>query len=107
MHLLQNCELIFTEFKDYQLIITTHDGIWYDQICAYQTATKIQGLCKNLEIIRWTQDSGPVIEPYKPRIKRIEDYIFTSNKRAAGNESRQYLEWFLKELSESLQTGPR
>lgn len=100
------CELIFTEFKDYQLIITTHDGIWYEEICAYQRATNIQGLCKNLEIIRWTQELGPFIEPYLPRIERIENYIFESNKRAAGNESRQYLEWLLKELSESLQTGP-
>lgn len=100
------CELLFTEFKDYQLIITTHDGIWYEQICAYQRATKIEGLCRNLEIIRWTQETGPFIEPFKPRIERIENYIHNSKKRAAGNESRQYLEWLLKELSESLQTGP-
>ena len=59
-----------------------------------------------MEIVRWTEELGPIIEPYKPRINRIEDYILESNKRASGNESRQYLEWLLKTLSESLLTGP-
>ena len=95
------CELLFKEFKDYQLIITTHDGIWYEQLRSHQRACGIDGNFKNLEIIRWEPETGPIIEPFKPRWERIQKRIDCSDKPGAGNEGRQYLEWLLKEICEA------
>lgn len=100
------CELLLEEFKDYQLLITTHDEVWYNQLRAYQRAYQLDGKFRNMEIVRWTPETGPVIEPYRPRWTRIQEKIERSDKRAAGNEGRHYLEWLLKEICERTITGP-
>lgn len=100
------CELLLEEFDDYQLLITTHDGVWYEQLRAHQRACGVSGNFRNMEIVRWTPETGPVIEPYKPRWERIQEKIADSDKRAAGSEGRQYLEWLLKEISETTMATP-
>jgi len=95
------CKLLFEEFKDYQLFITTHDGIWYEQLRSHQRACGIEGKFKNLEITRWEPETGPLIESFKPRWERIQKRIDSSDKLGAGNEGRQYLEWLLKEICET------
>lgn len=95
------CKLLFEEFKDYQLFITTHDGIWYEQLRSHQRACGIEGKFKNLEITRWEAETGPLIEPFKPRWERIQKRIDSSDKLGAGIEGRQYLEWLLKEICEA------
>jgi len=100
------CKLLFEQFKDYQLLITTHDAIWYDQLCAHQRAFGISGNCKNMEITRWTLESGPIIEPYKPRWERIEDRINSCDKPSAATEGRRYLEWLLKNICETMMARP-
>jgi len=37
------CKLLLEEFKDKQLIITTHDGVWYKQLHDFQRAYGIDG----------------------------------------------------------------
>jgi len=86
------------EFKDYQLIVTTHDEVWYDQLCSHQRASGMNGNCLNLKIIHWSPETGPIIESYKPRWERIQEKINSSDKQGAGNEGRQYLEWLLKKI---------
>ena len=95
------CELLFKQFKDCQLIITTHDGIWYEQLRSHQRAYRIQGKFKNLEITRWEPDTGPFITPYKPRWERIRERIGSSDKLGAGIEGRRYIEWLLKEICDA------
>lgn len=97
------CKLLFEHFKDYQLFITTHDAIWYEQLCEAQHAYGVSGNCKNLEIVNWTLETGPIIEPYKLRWERIESKINSGDKFGAANEGRRYLEWLLKKICETMQ----
>lgn len=99
------CDLLFEQFKDQQLFITTHDGIWYGQLRGHQRACGIEGKFKNLEITRWDPETGPVIEPYKPRWERIQKRIDSSDKIGAGIEGRNYLEWLLKEICETIRVA--
>jgi len=92
------CKLLLREFGGKQLIITTHDGLWYEQLRACQRAYGMDGNFKNLSIIGWNIDAGPIIIPYKPRWERIQEKIASGDKRGAGNEGRQYLEWLLKQI---------
>lgn len=100
------CKLLFEHFKDYQLLITTHDAIWYEQLRRAQQAYGVSGNCKNLEIVRWTLETGPVIEPYKTRWERIESKINSGDKPGAAIEGRRYLEWLLKNICETMQARP-
>lgn len=95
------CKLLFEEFKDYQLFITTHDGIWYEQMRSHQRACGIEGKFQNLEIIRWEAEMGPTIEPFRPRWESIQKRIDSSDKLGVGIEGRQYLEWLLKKICEA------
>jgi hypothetical protein len=92
------CKLLLREFGDKQLIITTHDAVWYEQLRASQRAYGVDGNFKNLCIVGWDIDAGPIIRPYKPRWERIQEKIASRDKRGAGNEGRQYLEWLLKQI---------
>ncbi len=96
------CQLIYQNFVDKQLIITTHDNIWNEQLIAEQARLKIQSSFKNISIVEWDLDGGLKIIPYKPRQERIEDRLKTGDKTGAANEIRQYLEWLLKEICENV-----
>lgn len=92
------CRLLFEEFRDKQLIITTHDEVWYEQLRASQRAYKTENDFKNLVIIDWDINIGPKILQYKPRWEKIQEKITSGDKTGAGNDGRQYLEWLLKKI---------
>ncbi len=90
------CDLLFGEFEDYQLVITTHDGIWYQELAAAQRALKIDGNFINAQITDWDLDNGPCVARFMPRLERIQERLAASDKTGAANLTRQYLEWLLK-----------
>jgi DNA repair exonuclease SbcCD ATPase subunit len=95
-------DLLFTKFKEKQMIITTHDDVWFEQLRSYQRAYGLDGNFKNLMISSWNRDSGPMINPYKPRWEKIQEKIAIGDK-GVGNEGRQYLEWLLDKLCDTLE----
>jgi len=97
------CRLLHRKFGDKQLIITTHDGVWYEQLRASQRAYGVNGNFKNLIIVDWNVDTGPIIRPYKPRWEIIQEKIVSGDKKGAGNEGRQYLEWCIEKICEITQ----
>ena len=97
------CKLLLEEFRDNQLIITTHDGVWYEQLRAFQRAYGSEGHFKNLVITNWYVESGPNIRPYKVRWERIQEKIDSGDNHGAGNDGRQYLEWILDRICETTQ----
>ena len=96
------CKLLYEHFRDKQLIITTCDNIWYDQLITYQKTFGCQGKFENKMILGWNIDQGPVLSGYKPRLVKIREKLDSSDKAGAANEIRQYLEWLLKNICESI-----
>jgi len=94
------CKLLHNEFADRQLIITTHEGLWYEQLRASQRALGVEGNFKCSTVTKWDLETGPVIRPYKPRWERIQERIAAGDK-SAGNEGRIYLEWVLETICEA------
>lgn len=92
------CKLLLKEFKEKQLIITTHDALWFEQLRSSQRAYSVEGNFKNMSLIDWNVDMGPKIRPYKPRMEQIQYKISNGDKKGAGNEGRQYLEWLLERI---------
>ena len=91
-------KLLLDEFSEFQMIITTHDGIWYQQLCSNQRTCGVEGKFKNLRIIGWDLDTGPKIFPYKPRWIKIQENLENGDYDIGGMLSRRYLEWILKEI---------
>lgn len=96
------CELLYNQFNDCQLIITTHDKIWNDQLRASQRAYGSEGLFKNLTLYSWNLENGPIISQYKPKWEKIQEKIDNNDKEGAGSASRYYLEWILKEVAQNI-----
>ena len=90
------CKLLLEKFSDKQLLVTTHDGLWYEQLLASQRAYGMDGHFKNMTIVDWSVEAGPRIVDYKPRWEKIQQYIDKGDKTGAGNQGRQYLEWLLR-----------
>jgi LSD1 subclass zinc finger protein len=97
-HRTKICKLLLTKFSEKQLIITTHDNFWYEQITSFQRAHKIESEFLNLRIVNWSLDGGPVIKPYVPRWEMIQEKISDGDKSGGGNEGRKYLEWVLEKI---------
>jgi hypothetical protein len=93
------CDLLVDEFRDYQVIITTQDGIWYRELAAAQRAAALENSFLNLEIASWSLDAGPQIDRLMPRNEEIERRLQANDKAGAGNEARSYLEWLLKKIA--------
>ena len=98
------CRLLIKEFQEKQMIVTTHDNLWYEQLQAHQRAYGVEGNFKSLVITSWDMCSGPNIRPYKPRWEKIQEKISSSDKEGAGNAGRQYLEWLLETICETTMT---
>jgi hypothetical protein len=95
-------ELIFENFPEKQIIITTHDQIWYDQIINTQKMFNIRNSFRNYTISKWNIKSGVDLIPYKKKTEVIENKLDSMDKSGSGNEIRQYLEYILSNACEKL-----
>lgn len=93
------CKLLFEEFPDKQFIITTHDAIWYEQLCAHQRSYGLINNFKNVKITKWNLGEGPTLENHKIKSEIIDEKIEKDKKREAGNLIRQQLEYILLDLA--------
>jgi len=60
-HRKRTADLIFREFSDYQIIITTHDRMWFEIIKAVSRSGGNQKKFKEYQISDWTLEGGPVL----------------------------------------------
>lgn len=98
------CDLLYTKFNDFQLFITTHDGIWFNELVSHQQALNVLSDFKNLKIIDWTLREGIRIDHHKPRWELIELRLIEGDKEAASIRTRIALEWVLEELVKTTKT---
>ncbi|MFH1560214.1 MAG: AAA family ATPase [Chloroflexota bacterium] len=95
-------ELLLTEFSGWQLVVTTHDEIWFEEFVNHERAYGKEGQFLNRRIHRWSLGEGAVVQPYRPRWERILDKLGAADKTGAANDGRQSLEWILMEICVSI-----
>ena len=61
-HKARIARLLFEEFSDHQLFITTQDGRWFNEIRKVQTELNRDDV-QNLIIQDWSLENGPAITP--------------------------------------------
>ncbi len=92
------CELLFQEFADCQLFITTHDYVWFEELCAHQRAYNQGHLFVNYRILDWSVDSGPRLDKHRSRWEQVEERLANGDKEGAAADTRRVLEFLLYEV---------
>lgn len=97
--------LLLDEFHDYQLIITTHNKMWFNQIRHLVKARQRHKKHDNgyddyqfVEIKSWNRDEGPHLSNHKTDIQTIQKHLINSELVAAVHASRRYLENILRNV---------
>ena len=94
-------ELLLAEFKGHQIIITTHDIVWFNDIIDLQ---KKHGVSfKNLTINDWDIENGPMILGAKTYLDELKFQIsMGADKSIIAGCSGRFLEMILNKLRYSL-----
>ena len=94
--------LLLDEFEDYQLILTTHNKTWFNQIRNLRRAKdwkfKEKGKFMYVEITSWNLDEGPHLSNHKTDIQIIQKHLINNDLVAAVHASRRLLENVLKNI---------
>ena len=85
--------LLLTEFKDYQIILTTHNKLWFRQLKNYVHNYKLGNDYIFAEIRHLDSATGPNLTRNMFSKELIDKYIEFGDTFAAGNAIRRYLEY--------------
>jgi recombinational DNA repair ATPase RecF len=102
-HRRRTAELIFKEFSDHQIIITTHDRMWFEIIKMVSRSDGNSKKFKAYQIAGWTLEDGPVLGDH---LSDYEWLMSEEGKKAQPsdrvNKSGRLLEEILQNLCDSL-----
>jgi hypothetical protein len=95
----QLAELLVRELSDFQLVVLTHDPIWFDMLRRIAPAAEWEFR----KIVGWSYYQGVEME-LSPRdqLARVDRAITTGEESWAGNLLRQHMEGRLKFLCEAV-----
>lgn len=92
-------DLLVEQYKDYQLILLTHEISWFELV-----RNLIKGSKWLVREIKYNDSKGTYFdEAAKDLQERIEEKIKNGNKDNLGNDARKYLESILKEIAYNLE----
>lgn len=90
--------LLLTEFKDYQIILTTHNKLWFRQLKNYTHHYGLNNEFTFAEIRYLDTKTGPDLTRNMFSKELIEKYIELGDTFAAGNAIRRYLEYVCEQI---------
>jgi len=96
-------ELLFQEFADYQIVLTTHDEHWHDLLNTSARAWGIQGKWAFVKVEGWSVDSGPSLSEVDSSWEFVDAHLTEADYRELGGPFRLILEDFLKRTAAKLE----
>jgi len=100
-------ELLFQEFADYQIVLTTHDEHWHDLLNSSAVAWGIKGKWSFVKVESWTVDSGPAFSEVDGSWEFIDAHLTEAEYRELGGPFRLILEDFIKRSAAKLEVKVR
>lgn len=91
-------QLIATRFSDFQVLMITHDQIFFD------TVQRDFPEWQRYKFTTWDYTIGPKCKPSKNYLEEIQEYIDDDKPITAGQTLGRYLEWTFGVVSEKMQT---
>ena len=90
-HKYEIAKLICEEFDNFNFLITTHNGLWVNQL---KGLCGVYGHnCNEMHISNWSITEGPIFRTSLKYPQLIEKYLNDDEFPAAVNTARQYLEY--------------
>lgn len=96
-------ELLYSEFQDFQIILTTHDEHWNDLLSSTAHARGIQGNWRYIKLEGWTVETGPVSSVVETSWDFIDTHLTEADYRNLGGPFRLAIEDFLKRTAAKLE----
>jgi hypothetical protein len=106
-HRYRVAELLFEQFGDYQLLLTTHDEHWSQILQSSAQARGDQGKWRFSRIARWTVESGPESAAFEGTWDYIGANLTEESYRELGGPLRVVLEDFLKRVAAKIELEVR
>jgi energy-coupling factor transporter ATP-binding protein EcfA2 len=96
-------ELLFTEFRDFQIILTTHDEHWNELLQSSAQAMGLQKQWRYIQINGWAVDTGSVLSVSDSSWEFITANLTEANFRNLGGPFRVVLEDFLTRVAAKIE----
>ncbi len=104
-HRYRVAELLFEQFRDFQIMLTTHDRHWFDILQSSCRARGEQGNWRFIKIARWTLERGPESAAFEGTWDYITENLNDVSFRELGGPLRVVFEDFLKRVAAKLELG--
>lgn len=89
-------------FKEYQLIITTHDEVWARDVLRFAEVFSVRDKWKSMYVSKWDVDLGPYVGDFKDILSRARE-ISEEDYKDKGSVLRQLSESFMTEFVAGMQ----
>lgn len=99
-------ELLFQEFADYQIVLTTHDEHWHDLLKS-SAEVWAQGKWTFAKVQSWSVESGPALSEVDSSWEFVEAHVTEADYRELGGPFRFLLEDFIKRVAAKLDVRVR
>lgn len=100
-------ELLFQEFSNYQVILTTHDDHWYELLQSSAIAWGRQANWRFIKVRGWCLDSGTTQSEIDGSWSFVDSHLTEEEYRELGGSFRLILEDFLKRTADKLEVKVR
>jgi hypothetical protein len=101
-HVVRLSELLLREFSDYQMLLTTHDRIWFEHLRDIQARCRVANNFVNKIIHRWTIEEGPDIREPENERQDLDHVISEGSGEDIAVLAGRLLEHILQEMRYSL-----
>jgi hypothetical protein len=102
VHAVRLSELLLREFSDYQVLLTTHDRIWFEHFRDIQTRCGVPANFVNKVIHKWTIDEGPDLREPQDERDRLKTLVIDGSSSEIAAMAGRLLEHTLQEMRYSL-----
>ena len=96
-------DLLYSEFQDFQIVLTTHDEHWHDLLTSTAQARGVQKDWRYIKIEGWTVETGPTLSVVETSWDYINSHLTEADYRRLGGPFRIVIEDFLKRTAAKLE----
>ncbi len=101
-HSVRMSEVLLEEFRDYQILLTTHDRIWFDYLRDIQARCGVAQNFVNRVIYEWTIEEGPDLREPEEENDRLEQLLANGQPYEIAGLAGRLLEHVLQEMRYAL-----
>jgi len=101
-HSVRLSEILLSEFRDYQILLTTHDRIWFEHLRDIQARCGVAHNFVNKVIHKWTIDEGPDLREPEDERQAIDRLIADGSPEQVAVMGGRLLEHILQEMRYTL-----